>query len=347
MTTPHTHLTLWRGAAIIASLASAGIILITLQPTGTASARTDLRTSATRLSAPHGQLSLEMVAAPPTAKPGPYRYGWPVKPFRVQHPVRGFFGDPRIANHEQCKQFHFGVDVSAPNGTPVYATLTGTAYVHPRHSRTVEIIGPSGVEFSYWHIVPTITSGRRVIAYETVIGHIEKPYGHVHFSERRDGRYLNPLRRGAMGPFADDTRPWMPVLRTQVDGRSVDPAAVGAFDLVVEAYDETPIAIPRPWHNLPVTPALVRWRVLDARGRTVLPWRTAADFRLTIPPVSAFAEVWAPATRQNHVRAPGIYQFILAHDLELRGGAYRVEVQARDLSENATLRSFELDTEQA
>jgi murein DD-endopeptidase MepM/ murein hydrolase activator NlpD len=54
-------------------------------------------------------------------------YGWPVKPFRTQHPVRGFFGDPRIGGHNGAeRQFHFGVDISAPNGTPVYATITGT-----------------------------------------------------------------------------------------------------------------------------------------------------------------------------------------------------------------------------
>jgi hypothetical protein len=32
------------------------------------------------------------VAAPGTAA----AYGWPIKPFDQQHPVRGFFGDPRI-----------------------------------------------------------------------------------------------------------------------------------------------------------------------------------------------------------------------------------------------------------
>ena len=58
-----------------------------------------------------------------------------------QHPVRGFFGDPRIANHGESRQFHFGIDISAPNGTPVYATLTGTAYIHPLHATTIVIVG--------------------------------------------------------------------------------------------------------------------------------------------------------------------------------------------------------------
>ena len=72
----------------------------------------------------------------------------------------------------------------------------------------------------------------------------------------RDGRYLNPLRPGAMGPFEDGTRPTT---------RSVVASRRGM--LVAETYDETPLAVPRPWFDLPVMPALVRWRLLDARGR--------------------------------------------------------------------------------
>ena len=44
--------------------------------------------------------------------------------------------------------------------------------------------------------------------------------------------------------------------------------------LVAETYDETPLAIPRPWHDLPVMPALVRWRLLDAKGRVARGWST-------------------------------------------------------------------------
>ena len=341
MTTPHPHLTF---AATAFALVSA---VIALAGTDRAAPAGALAGSKSTVVAPTTRSSTRAPHRATVATPGPYTYGWPVRPFRAQHPVRGFFGDPRIANQQRCKQFHFGVDVSAPNGTPVYATLTGTAYINSRHSTTVEIIGSDGVAFSYWHIHPAVTHRQHVVAYETVIGHIEKPYGHVHFSEKRDGRYLNPLRPGAMGPFADGTRPWVTGLRAQVDGRRVDPARVESFDLVVEAYDETPIAIPRPWHDLPVTPALVRWRILDGRGHVALAWRTAADFRLTIPPASNFSRVWAPGTTQNHVRAPGSYLFTLAGGLELGAGRYKVEVAARDVSGNATLQRFELDSRSA
>jgi hypothetical protein len=272
------------------------------------------------------------------------RYGWPVKPFRAQHPVRGFFGDPRISNHGQTRQFHFGVDVSAPNGTPVYATLTGRIWIHPLHPNTIGIVGGDGVEFSYWHVIPVVRTGERAVAYRTLIGRIEAPYAHVHFSEARKGRYLNPLRPGAMGPFVDDTDPEVTSVLVEREGRQLQSSGVrGAFDLFAEVRDETPLAIPRPWHDLPVTPALVRWRVVGANRRAVLGWQNAADFRETIPPASDFDRVWAPGTTQNHVRAPGRYRIYLAQGLDgLRAGSYTVEVVARDLGGNSASTRFSI-----
>ena len=276
--------------------------------------------------------------ASPRVDAGRYAYRWPIKPFDRQHPVRGFFGDPRISNHGESRQFHFGVDISAPNGTPVYATITGSVYIHPLHRTTVAIVGAGGVEFSYWHVVPAVRSGQRAIAYKTEIGRIEAPYGHVHFSERRNGRYLNPLRSGAMGPFVDDTRPRVASVRIEHAGSA----------LVAEAYDETPLAVPRPWHELPVMPALVRWRLFDIEARSILGWRTAADFRITIPPASAFDEVWAAGTTQNHVRAPGRYRVYLSRRLSgLRAGAYFVDVMARDTRGNVAVERFALEVSSA
>ena len=46
-------------------------------------------------------------------------YCWPVKPFHRPHPVRAYLNDPRISGSSRA--FHFGIDVSAPDGTAVYA----------------------------------------------------------------------------------------------------------------------------------------------------------------------------------------------------------------------------------
>jgi hypothetical protein len=277
-----------------------------------------------------------------------WAYGWPVKPFDRQHPVRGFFGDPRIgvgADGDISRQFHFGVDVSAPNGTPVYATLSGRASIHPEHDDVVFVDGPSGVEFSYWHIVPSVRSGDAVVAYRTVVGHIEAPWAHVHFSEMQNGRYLNPLRPGAMGPYSDPTHPAVSAVELERTGDAAHVApssAAGTFDIVAEVSDQTPLPVAAPWHDMPVMPALVRWRVVGPKG-AVTDWRTAVDFRETIPPASAFASVFAKWTRQNHPNRPGRYRVYLAHgwnSAQLPAGRYRIEVSACDSRNNTTVADF-------
>jgi hypothetical protein len=118
-----------------------------------------------------------------------------------------------------------------------------------------------------------------------------------------------------------------------------------AFDLVAEVDDETPLAIPRPWHDLPVTPALTRWRLRTAHGPVVLPWKTVADFRLTIPAASEYDRVWAPGTTQNHVRSPGRFRLVLGRGLELPAGRYVVEISVRDTRGNGSVARHPLRVE--
>ncbi len=281
---------------------------------------------------------------------GASAYGWPVRPFDQQHPVRGFFGDPRIGlnpDGSTSRQFHFGVDVSAPNGTPVFATLSGRVSIHPEHNDVVFIDGAPGVEFSYWHIIPSVHSGETAVAYTTVIGRVESPWAHVHFSEMRDGRYLNPLRPGAMGPYADPTRPAVTAVELERTGDAahVAPdAATGTFDIIAEVSDETPLPVAAPWRNMPVMPALVRWRIVGGK-RLVTNWQTAVDFRETIPAASAFGSVFARWTRQNHPHHPGRYRIYLAHawnSAQLPAGSYRIEVSACDSRGNTAAVEFPL-----
>lgn len=269
-------------------------------------------------------------------------YGWPIKPFDQQHPVRGFFGDPRIGEGG-AKQFHFGVDIAARNGTPVYATASGT--VSLLHADVVVVHAAGGVDFSFWHIIPSIRPGTYALAYRTVLGRVEAPWAHVHFSEARFGRYLNPLRPGALAPFADREAPRIARLTAEVRGRSVAmTSAAGTIDLVVEAYDQTPLKVfPEWWSGLPVMPAYIRWRIVSKAGRPVRAWATAVDFRTTIPPASAFGATFAPGTQQNHPRRPGRYPVYLTRGLrtaELKDGGYRVEVAAGDTRGNESRAVF-------
>src|SRR3984893_7223481 len=129
-------------------------------------------------------------------------YGWPLKPFDQMHPVRAFLNDPRIADGSQA--FHFGIDISAPDGTPVFAVEGGTVYLEGAQNVAVVTTDRSR-EFGYWHLVPAVTH-HQVVRQGDLLGHIAKSWGHVHFAER-SGDYLNPIRPGALTPFSDPPPP--------------------------------------------------------------------------------------------------------------------------------------------
>ena len=101
----------------------------------------------------------------------------------------------------------------------------------------VSVVGRDGqTEFQYWHIRPAVASGQHVSAYRTVIGWVQAPWEHVHFSEMRDGVYVNRLRPGALGPFTDATRPSVKQLRASAGGSVIPTRATrGTVELVVEA----------------------------------------------------------------------------------------------------------------
>jgi hypothetical protein len=258
-------------------------------------------------------------------------YSWPLKPFDQAHPVRAYFNDPRISG--PSKAFHFGIDVSAPNGTPVYAVEAGK--VHLEDSRAISVAA-GDVAFGYWHIVPVVEHHQQVARHE-LLGHVAAPWLHVHFAERRAGTYRNPLRDGALTPWHDDTRPAVDRILFSRKGGEVPPHAVsGAVDVIAEAHDVPPIDVPAPWDGLPVTPARVRWRVVRPTG-VARPWHTPVDFTGTLYPQSAFARIYAPGTRQNHAGEPGLYRFYLAHTWStttLPDGNYELEVEASDLAGN-------------
>ena len=284
-------------------------------------------------------------ATPPI--PTRFSYNWPVRPFNRQHPVRGYFGDPRIGMTPRGMQnsFHFGIDISAPDGTAVYASLTGRVVRESFRPEVVTIAALDGrTEFEYWHIVPAISHGAPAVTGRTLLGYVAKGWGHVHFSDVRDGTYVNPLRPGALGPYADSTPPAVKSLRVERHDHGVSRTALrGRVDLVAEAFDVTPLAVPKPWANRPVMPALVRWRVVDPAGRSVVPWQTATDFRLRIPRSGDYGRIYARWTRQNRPWSNGRYRLVLARSWDttkLDHGAYEIEVRVADTQGNASSQRF-------
>lgn len=245
-------------------------------------------------------------------------YGWPLKPFDRQHPVRAFLDDPRIGANGG-KAFHFGIDVAAPDGTPVYAVTGGELYLS--HGSLCVVAG-AGHEFGYWHIRanPQLVEHQTVRKHE-LLGWIAPNWGHVHFAERIGKTYVNPLRPGGLGPYTDPTPPTVASINVVRTGNRID--------LVAGAYDTPWPRVPGPWASAPVTPALLRWRV-----GTTGAWHVAADFTQRMLDRRLFDTIYAPYTTQNHADRPGTFAFYLAHDWRPADGTYVIQVEASDTRGN-------------
>lgn len=255
-------------------------------------------------------------------------YHWPIKPFDRQHAIRAAFDDPRSGG-----SFHFGVDISAPTGTPVYAVAPGTVF---RYSDAIAVLRANGHEFSYWHVHATVPEHSFVTTGER-IGVVRPGFGHVHLAEFDGRTYVNPLRRGALAPFSDHTRP--------VVGPIVVREAASTITATVEAYDPPPVRPPWPWQKAVWTPALIRWRLL-AYGLPLVPWTTAVDSDV-YHPEREFHRVYAPGTRQNRPGRAGRYVFWLTHRLALGDGSYDLQVRASDTRGNTGTGSLVFDVDQS
>ena len=293
-----------------------------------------------------------MVAAP--------AYPWPIEPFDRQHPVRGFLCDPRISGGG--KTFHFGIDIAAPTGTAVYAVAPGkVSYGSPGDVAAnggIVVVEAVGRNFGYWHVAPSIQAGSHVPLHG-LLGHIAaqpEDWGHVHLAESthdQNGiRYWNPLRAGAISPFHDYGPPVIDAIITSLPAASIS----GLVDLSVKAHDNTPIAVTQPnppgWQGMPVTSALIRWR-LTYNGQPVVPWQVAFDSRTSFrpniqgnPPTDVnFAGVYAPDTTQNNPNSPGTYHFWLARHFNTGqhpDGSYQLEVEASDVRGNTRAAALHL-----
>ena len=123
-------------------------------------------------------------------------YGWPVTPFDQPHPIRGGFGDPRtvfkgadteqtILSGDGSFSFHQGLDISAPDGSPVYAVASGTV-VRARGGRVTVDCG-NGRSMQYWHIDPIARVGQHAVAGRTVLGVVQPKREHIHLTHLENG----------------------------------------------------------------------------------------------------------------------------------------------------------------
>jgi hypothetical protein len=258
-----------------------------------------------------------------------HRYGWPIRPFDLKHRIRGGFGDPRQTSGHL--NFHFGIDIPAPDGTPVYAVAPGIAYLAPDSVAIRSRWQPGDrTVFSYWHINPAVRQ-RSFVELHQLIGWTKPGAGHVHFTEIEHNRYVNPLRPGALTPAPDLTAPTIDSITVKPLDPDGDGGVRGKIQLIVDAHAGPAQPPPFPWQGAIFSPTLIRWRLL-AQGTPVSEWRTAVDFRNYIPPNALYPEIYAPHTRQNRAGKPGVYRYYLARSWNtsvLAPGAYTIKVVAR------------------
>jgi hypothetical protein len=291
-------------------------------------------------------------------------YYWPIKPFDQPHPVRANFGDPRTVFHGPPTAytlyhgtgsftFHRGIDIAAPAGTKVYPVRDGVVIFDS--ASHVNVRSADGTVFEYWHIGATLPLGTVVHAGKTVLGTIKPTLEHVDLTEVQNGHVTNPLTPGHLTPYSDPTRPAVASIRLQSDdfGHVLLPNFVrGSIWLVAAAYDMPSLAVTGNWTKLPVTPALITWRIQSTNGIVVVPTRVAADFRTSEPRDREFWSTYARGTFQNmatfathySLKQPGKYLFLLSPTKfdthSLHDGIYDLVVTATDIRGHSSSRSL-------
>jgi hypothetical protein len=274
-------------------------------------------------------------------------YGWPVAPFAEQHPVRANFGDPRtrfagpqgddtLLAGNGTFSFHQGIDISTPDGSPVYAVSSGTV-VRARGGRVTVDCG-NGRSFQYWHIEPTARVGQHAVAGKTLLGFVQPKREHVHLTELENDRAVNPLAAGHIAPYRDSTAP-------RVIGIGIHGATNGHVRFVADVIDTPALAVPGRWHGFPVSPALVTWRI--ERWGHVVSSGTACDVRRFVPKNDRFWITFARGTHQNWPifagrklqGTPGVYLYRLTTPA-LAAGTYSIRVAARDIRGNRGTRQL-------
>ena len=281
-------------------------------------------------------------------------YGWPVAPFTEQHPVRANFGDPRtrfagqqgddaLLTGSGTFSFHQGVDISAPDGSPVYAVNSGRI-TRARGGRVTVDCG-NGRSFQYWHIEPVARVGQHAVAGRTLLGFIQPKREHVHLTHLEHSRAVNPLAPGHISPYRDSTTP-------RVLEIAARPSVGGRLRFAVSAVDMPALEVPGRWHGFPVSPALVTWRI--ERSGHVVSSGTAHDVRRVEPKNDRFWDTFARGTYQNWPIVEGrklqgmpgayVYRLELSRAAsELAAGMYTLKITVADTRGNASVRRFPLD----
>jgi murein DD-endopeptidase MepM/ murein hydrolase activator NlpD len=286
-------------------------------------------------------------------------FGWPVKPFDQQHPVRGSFADPRsifqgnptrhgLMTSRCACSYHQGIDIAAADGTDVYPVRSGVVRIVTPD--WVEVDSGGGSAFQYWHIHSAVRVGDQVHVRGTILGQILRGSGHVHLTELNDGKPTNPLAPGHIGPYTDSTTPRVSAItfRARDAGADLLPEFLhGRVEMIAVAADTPAIPVPGKWNGLPVTPAKLTFRIeAFPSGQVVVPETNSMDVSERLPATSDMWHTYARGTHMNMVQMgvhrywyePGAYLFKLSGEpfdtRRLKDGVYRLIATAWDTAGN-------------
>lgn len=116
-------------------------------------------------------------------------------------PVNGVLVSPygtRAHPHEDRMEMHYGIDVAADDGSPVYAAFSGTVSLvqeHPVYGITVYLEHEESTVTIYGRIAePQVSPGERVIRGQMlgVVAPVSQGDSHLHFEVWKEGQPVDP-----------------------------------------------------------------------------------------------------------------------------------------------------------
>jgi murein DD-endopeptidase MepM/ murein hydrolase activator NlpD len=124
---------------------------------------------------------------------------------------------------------HQGIDLAAPQGTPIYATADGTVtdagYNNGGYGNLIKVDHGRGIETRYGHLSAILVrDGQRVVRGQQIgrMGSTGRSTGsHLHYEVRIDGRAVNPI------PFMKSNEYLLAMQKNGAGTHSMDAVALG------------------------------------------------------------------------------------------------------------------------
>lgn len=145
------------------------------------------------------QLAAETTLQPTTnltVRNGQLNFIWPISP--IKYDYSSGFG-MRVHPITKKQQFHYGVDVKAPIGTPVLASATGkviTSKYGDGYGHYIVVEHNNQYQTKYCHLDERLVAIGDMVEQSSILGTVgnsgKSIRPHLHFEMRKDGKPINP-----------------------------------------------------------------------------------------------------------------------------------------------------------